>query len=153
MSENVEWKVLFQIRLLLLFWNVCSSVKLDPAPQQVCIFCICFVNVLYINPYDLASIPMLFDSNVICFYFCFSVYTLLPTLQPTLMIVSSLYYWNTIRALKLCDQVRSWKAFFGVKSQTCSCVDDSSLRIPTELGIFWAVSNLGLTVNIVESKI
>ena len=46
-----------------------------------------------------------------------------------------------------------WKAFLGVKSQTCACVDDSSLRIPTELGIFWAVSNLGLTVNIVESKI
>ena len=65
--------------------------KLDPAPQQVCIFCICFVNVLFINPYVLASIPMFYDTIVICFLF-FSVYTLLPTLQPTLMIVSSLYY-------------------------------------------------------------
>ena len=40
------------------------------------------------------------------------------------------------------------KLFFGVKSQSCSCVDDSSLRIPTELGIFWAVSNLGLTLGV-----
>ena len=55
-------------------------------------FCICFVNVLFINPYVLASIPMLFDSNVICFYFCFSVYTLLhiatyfdDCLQPLLL--------------------------------------------------------------------
>ena len=46
-----------------------------------------------------------------------------------------------------------WKTFVVVKSQTCVRVDDSSLRIPTELGIFWAVSNLGLTLNIVESKI
>ena len=145
----IKRKVLFQIRLLLLFLNVCSSVKLDPAPQQVCIFCICFVYVLVLTRFDLASIPMLFDSFVICFIFCFSVYDLLPTL----MINSSLYYWNTSRKLKLCDQVRSWKVFFGVKSQSCSCVDDSSSRIPTELGIFWAVSNLGLTVNIVESKI
>ena len=53
--------------------------KLDPAPQQVCIFCICFVNVLYINPYVLASIPMFYDTIVISFVFIFSVYTLLPT--------------------------------------------------------------------------
>ena len=149
----IEWKVLFQIRLLLLFWNVCSSVKLDPAPQQVCIFCICFVNVLVFNPFLIWQVFLcLFDSNVICFIFVL-VFTLCFTLLPTLMIISSLYYWNTIRELKLCDQVRSWKVFFGVNSQSCSCVDDSSSRIPTELGIFWAVSNLGLTVNIVESKI
>ena len=57
--------------------------KLDPAPQQVCIFCICFVNVLFINPYVLASIPMFYDTIVISFVFIFSVYTLLPTLLPT----------------------------------------------------------------------
>ena len=49
------------------------------------LFCIRFS----INPFfDLASIPMLFDSFVICFIFCFSVYDLLPTL----MFNSSLYY-------------------------------------------------------------
>ena len=145
----IKRKVLFQIRLLMLFWNVCSSVKLDPAPQQVCIFCICFVYVLVLTRFDLASIPMLFDSYVICFIFCFSVYDLLPTL----MINSSLYYWNTSRKVKLCVQVRSWKLFLGVNGQSCSCVDGSSSRIPCELGIFWAVSNIGLTVNIVGSKI
>ena len=65
--------------------------KLDPAPQQVCIFCICFVNVLFINPYVLASIPMFYDTIVISFIFVL-VFTLYFLLQPTLMIVSSVYY-------------------------------------------------------------
>ena len=94
---------------------------------------------------------MFYDTIVISFLF-FSVYTIL--LQPTLMIVFNVYYWNIAPALKLCDyKLEVWKIFVVVKSQTFDRVDDSSLRIPAELGIFWAVSNLGLTVNIVESKI
>ena len=107
MSENVEWKVLFQIRLLLLFWNVCSSVKLDPAPQQVCIFCICFVYVLALTRFLIWQVFLCYLTHmwfVLFFVLVFTIYYLLWWLTPA----------STIEI-----QVRKWSCVFKLEVGSC----------------------------------
>ena len=78
MSENVERKVLFLDTIAILKRVLIREVGSSTSTSMYCyiyLFCKRFI----FNPYSLASIPMFYDTIVISFVFCFSVYTLLPT--------------------------------------------------------------------------